>query len=372
MKNHYSQSNKGTGTMGGMMRLLGFVFALILVIGMLDKAGLKVSLEGQQSSPSDKRYLEASAGEAYGQEESGSDPVYVSPDEPAQRYRQDYSPRSYQEYSSPAPARGAQPGASVDAFISRFAETATVQALNRGVPAGVSLALGIAKLQQGERIDDWQDFMDKVVMPLAQIKANAARDGLQSYFKYSANSSRWLEGLSRQGDYSYNALRQAMQQYRLDTYDAEVRTALTEGTRVNPEMERRASYVADEVASHIVTQRTAFEQQQRSGRRASANTERWENYYDEVVGREVAKEVAKRKLKTGQYITDEDMGRLVQEANAETEKVLKSNLSFLGRDINRDHPDAAEMLDITKPGNSQARQELYQRRLRERDFVSNQ
>jgi len=371
MKNHYSQSNKGNGAMGGLMRLLGFVFALILVIGMLDKAGLKVSLDGQKEGPSGKRYYEASVGDNNSGEESGPETIYVAPDEPSRSSGQAYQPRSYNEYSSTAPSRGSQPGMSVDAFISHFAETATAQALDKGVPAGVSLALGIAKLQQGERIENWQDFMNKVVTPLARIKENAARDGLQPYFKYSANSSRWLEGLGRQGDYSYNALRQAMQQYRLDAYDEEVRTALSGGTRVSPEMDRQASFVADEVASNIVTQRAAYEQQQRSGRKNTANAEKWEGYYNEVVGREVAKEVAKRKLKTGQYITDEDMGRLVEEANVETEKVMKKNLSFLGRDINRNHPDAPEMLDITKPGNAQARQELYQKKLKERDFASN-
>ena len=369
MGHHYSR--QGSGGTGMLLRFLGFIFAMILVIGMLDKAGLKVSLEGQEGKSPGPRYNEASVGDNYGEGENSNSTVYVSPDEPAQSRKGSYQPRAYDEYSKQAPSRSARPSASAEDFIDRFAETATAQALNRGVPAGISLALGIAKLNQGERIDSWQDFMDKVVMPLSRIKGNASRDGLQPYFKYSANSGRWLEGLSRQGEYSYNALRQAMQEYRLEYYDQEVRTALVEGTKVAPEMERQASYVADEVSSNIVRQRIAHEQETRSRPARSAKVEEWENYYDETVGREVAKEIAKRKLNTGQYITEEDMGRLIDEANVETEKVLKSNLSFLGRDINRKHPDAPEMLDITKPGNAQARQELYQKKVREQKFAGN-
>lgn len=354
-----------------MLRLLGFIFAMILFIGMLDKAGLKISLEGREGQDSSPRYKEASVGGAYAEENEERETIYVSPDEQKQGYREGYRPRPYDDYSQQAPARSSRPALNADEFIRRFAETATAQALNRGVPAGISLALGVTLAEKGEKIESWQDFMDKVVVPLSSIKSNAARDGLQSYFKYSANSSRWLEGLGRQGDYSYNALRQAMQEYRLENYDAEVRTALVEGTKVAPEMERQASYVADEVSSHLVRQRIAQEKEVGS-RGGNERVQEWKSYYNETVGRDVAKEIAKRKLKTGQYITEADMGRLIDEANVETEKVLKNNLSFLGRDINRKHPDAPEMLDITKPGNAQARQELYQKKIREQEYAGNQ
>lgn len=370
MGHHYSRPSSGGA--GILLRFLGFIFAMILIIGMLDKAGLKVSFEDREGAGAGPRYNEAAVGEAYGNEKSGSETIYISPGEPGRSYQQEYEPRPYSESSRQAPSRGARTAVSAEDFIGRFAEAATVQALNRGVPAGISLALGISKLKEGERIDSWQDFMEKVVLPLARIKEDAPRAGLQAYFKYSANSGRWLEGLSRQGDYSYNALRQAMQQHQLGRYDEEVRTALVEGARVAPEMERKASYVADEVNSNLVQQRIAREQEAGSTNGRSSNVEQWKNHYDETVGREVAKEIARRKLKTGQYITDQDMGRLIQEANIETEKVLKNNLSFLGREINRDHPDAPEMLDITKPGNAQARQELYQKKLREREYAGNQ
>ncbi|MCB0558718.1 MAG: hypothetical protein H6573_11000 [Lewinellaceae bacterium] len=370
MEHRYSRP-QGGGT-GMLLRLLGFIFAMILVIGMLDKAGLKISIEGREGKDANPRYKEASVGETYAEEEKGGEVIHIGPSQPAKNYREGYQPGSYDAYSRQAPSRSTQAPASVETFISRFAETANVQALNKGVPAGISLALGIVKLKQGERIDNWEDFMDKVVMPLARIKENAYQDGLQGYFKYSANSGRWLEGLSRQGTYSFNALRQAMQAYRLDYYDQQVRTALVEGTKVAPEMDRQASYVADEVSSHIVKRRIANEQATYNNSNRNAKVEEWENFYDESVGREVAKEIAKRKLKTGKYLTDDDMGRLVEEANVETEKVLKKNLSFLGRDINRNHPDAPEMLDITQPDNAQARQELYQKKVREREYAGNQ
>ena len=119
------------------------------------------------------------------------------------------------------------------------------------------------------------------------IKREGLKDehGLQSYFKYSANSGRWLEGLSRQGTYSFNALRQAMQAYRLDYYDQQVRTALVEGTKVAPEMDRQASYVADEVSSHIVKRRIANEQATYNNSNRNAKVEEWENFYDESVGK---------------------------------------------------------------------------------------
>ena len=370
MENRYSRPNSG-GT-NTLLRLLGFIFAMILIIGMLDKAGLKISLEGREGQDSSPRYKEASVGGAYAEENGERETIYVSPDEQKQDNREGYRPRPYNDYSQQAPARSSRPALSADEFIHRFAETATAQALTKGVPAGISLALGVTMVKKGEKIENWQDFMDKVVVPLSNIKSNAARDGLQSYFKYSANSSRWLEGLGRQGDYSYNALRQAMQEYRLENYDEEVRTALVEGTKVAPEMERQASYVADEVSSHLVRQRIAHEQQEVRTSGGNERVKEWKNYYNETVGRDVAKEIAKRKLKTGQYITESDMGRLIEEANVETEKVLKNNLSFLGRDINRNHPDAPEMLDITKPGNAQARQELYQKKIREQEYAGNQ
>ena len=96
------------------------------------------------------------------------------------------------------------------------------------------------------------------------------------------------------------------------------------------------------------------------------STEIWEAEYDEMVGREVAKEIAKEKLKSNSYISEEDMARLVEETNVETSKVLESKLSFPGRKVNKNHPDAAKMNDITKPKNSQAREELYQKKLKAR------
>ena len=355
-----------------LLRFLGSVFALILIIGMLDKAGVKITLKNQEQNHASASLNPLSSGAA---SEEGQNPgiIEVAADEPARGNGEDYHPQPYHEFRQKASSRSAQPSASPAAFVNRFAETATAQALDKGVPAGISLALGVTKLKQGEKIDSWDDFMNKVVMPLARIKENSYRDGLKAYFKYSANSGRWLEGLSRQGDYSYNALRQAIQQFRLDRYDEEVRTALAEGTKVSPEMERRAGYVADEVSSKIVRERVSYEHTASPAASDKDNVEEWKNYYDETVGREVAKEIARRKLKTGKYITEEDMGRLIDEANLETQKVLKqNNLSFLGREINPNHPDAAEMKDITRPENSQARQELYQKKVREPNFAGNQ
>ena len=61
MGHHYSR--QGSGGTGMLLRFLGFIFAMILVIGMLDKAGLKVSLEGQEGKSPGPRYNEASVGD---------------------------------------------------------------------------------------------------------------------------------------------------------------------------------------------------------------------------------------------------------------------------------------------------------------------
>ncbi|MFM9948257.1 MAG: hypothetical protein ACKV1O_09990, partial [Saprospiraceae bacterium] len=96
------------------------------------------------------------------------------------------------------------------------------------------------------------------------------------------------------------------------------------------------------------------------------DTPRASNRYDEIVGSEVAKEAARKKLKSGRYLTEEDLTRLVEETDQETAKALKSKLAFPGRKVNPNHPDAAKRLDITDPKNTQAREELYQRKLKEK------
>ena len=89
-----------------------------------------------------------------------------------------------------------------------------------------------------------------------------------------------------------------------------------------------------------------------------------------MVGREVAREIAKKKIKSGKYIGEEDMDQLILDTNDETEKVVDNKLTLLGRKINKKHKDAEKMLDITDKKNAAAREELYQKKLKENKLDS--
>ncbi len=66
----------------------------------------------------------------------------------------------------------------------------------------------------------------------------------------------------------------------------------------------------------------------------------------------------------GKAKIEKDLSRLVEETDQETAKALKSKLAFPGRKVNPNHADAAKRLDITDPKNTQAREEVYQKKLK--------
>ncbi len=317
--------------------LFGFACAIILVIGLLKKNGVEIS----RSKVS------------YAEIPSHSKVVDKFAALPLEAMKM----KEFSDEVSPSSSRIGTSAPNLNYWIEQFSEIAVNQALERGIPAGVSLALGIAKLQSGATIQSFNDYLNQVIQPLVGAKKNASKEDRSYYFKYSANSDFWAEGLGKTGHYSTGDLKKIIRQYGLQTYDQSVRTQITKGI-VNPTIERQAI----ETANQVVAKKNLTLKVDEDAERA-AKVEQWRQNYDENVGRAVAKEVARKKLNTGKYLSDEDLQRLVDETTVETEKVLEHKTMMMGRKINPNHPNAAQKLDITHPRNAQARGELYQQKV---------
>lgn len=350
-----NNQQRSNSSLSSLLKLLGATFALILLIGALDKAGVKIIMGDKP------------AGNAY--ESSMLPRANERADDGRADYAPPRAPDSYRRSAArekAAPAGEALSATDIDNFLDQFASTARKQALENGVPAGIALAYGIEELKRGQRIDSWEGFQDKIAAPLSRLKQEVPRDALSRYFKYSANSQRWAQGLGRYSRYSEQQLMSNLQHFNLEAEDE----AVTEILLQQPEDNHRVQEVADEVTAKIV-------HRQNQDRRAEPETTKapetgrkaWRNFYDEEVGHEVAKEIARKKLRSGQYIGEDDMEALIEETNQETEATMQSNIGLLGRKINRGHQNADEKLDITNPRNAQAREELYQKKLQERGYV---
>ncbi|KGE88529.1 MAG: hypothetical protein ACE362_08690 [Phaeodactylibacter xiamenensis] len=351
MSNQY----RSNSSLSSLLKLLGATFALILLIGALDKAGVKVIMGDKP------------AGNAY---ESSMLPRTT---ERAAEEHSDYAPpRTPERYRRSAAREAAAPdweglsATDIDNFLDQFAATARKQALENGVPAGIALAYGIEELKRGQRIDSWDAFQEKVTAPLSRLKQEVPRDALGRYFKYSANSQRWAQGLGRYSRHSEQQLMSNLQHFNLEAEDE----AVTEILLQQPEDASRVQEVADEVTAKIVRrQNKGHRRQTEAEQTPETGTKAWRNFYEEEVGQEVAKEIARKKLRSGQYIGEDDMEALIEETNQETEATMQSNIGLLGRKINRGHQNAGQKLDITDPRNAQAREELYQKKLREQGYV---
>lgn len=368
MKNDYPRRRGGSS----ILNVLGFGIAVVLMVGYFKNQGFGLKSAGTNS---DMPIVES---RMYDANSSKEKPVDIVVDN---QRAGDYDGRRYDNtdaYRKRAPkketARKVSRMPRGDDWINEFASVAVSQAVSRGVPAGLSLAVGLQHLEHGAVIISWSDFVEKVVDPLARAKQRASGKIRSSYFKYSANSELWAEGLDALGKYDEKAIQAIMNQYDLTTYDKQVRQAVIAGTSADEDTAERAGYVAEEVTSHkreVERSRPLSETVAIGGNAVDQVREREEAaYYNEFVGREVAREIAKKKIKSGKYIGEDDMDQLIMETNQETEKVIENKLTFLGRKINRNHPDSEKMLDITKKENAAAREELYQQKLRENKLDS--
>ena len=255
----------------------------------------------------------------------------------------------------------------VEGWINQFDEAATVQALDRGVPAGIALAYGITQINKGVSITNWNEFNDQVIEPLVRIKTNASSAARSKYFRYSANSGLWAEGLENQGKGNANALKKLIAQHQLIHYDSEVKKRLKGATSNDPEIEKKAEAIAKKVSNTQAQKTTKTSADATKPEKVA----QWKSNYDAEVGQSVAKEIAKKKLSSGKYITEEDMNQLLEETNQETAVALENKIMFMGRKINQNHPDAAKLSDKTNPQNAQARGEHYQERLQAKRKAGN-
>lgn len=363
MYNNSPRNNGGSFLLKG----LGFLFALIIFVGMMDKAGINISMpevEGMEEGVARASMGETAPATTEVAEERNR--IVVGGEPELRRTRSYAPPKSYDISSEKSnTSNRLDRNVSAEDWIEGFSELAVEQAMDRGIPAGVALAVGVSKLQEGVNITNWNSFMEEVIEPLAAAKFQASRQEIKSYYKYSANSERWAEGLGTSGDFSTKSLKKVMKKYALRDFDYEVRNRLAN----DPEVEKKAREVAEEVTFAIKESRWENRKKAVASKKSTSEItkeEMWEAEYDEMVGREVAKKIAKDKLKSNQYISEEDMARLVEETNVETSDVLQNKLSFPGRKVNKKHPEASKLKDIANPRNKQSREELYQQKLKER------
>ena len=333
---------------------LGLLFAGILAIGVMNKAGVKIDFPGAGKGAG-SGLMSASMDDS-GASENGGVVVLPPKGEKGTEYDSDFVPKTPRDKPSRSSERTSSSGnVNAEAWIERFSETAVQQAISKGIPAGIALAVGLMEIQSGKSINNWNDFMARVIKPLVKLKEQSASGDLRSYFKYSANSDRWAQGLDEADLYKASTLKKTLSNYDLSAYDQQVKERLAQ----EEEIERQAEYVSSEVTTSIRKKsRSAAVEDEETG------TPRASNRYEEIVGSEVAKEVARKKIKSGRYLKEEDLSRLVEETDQETAKALKSKLAFPGRKVNPNHADAAKRLDITDPKNTQAREEVYQKKLK--------
>ena len=366
----YHNSHSGPSVFGRFFSFFGFVCALILGVGMLNKMGVSISIGDKKiAATQETSFLKSTVSNSEEDAEAGETLVIQPRAETADE--DDYSmPKGYYSNESKKKSSRSKASSSLKGgdWVERFSSMAIDQAIDKGVPAGVALAVGLAKVNDGANINTWSAFMQEVIEPLAEVKFQADGNN-RRYFKYSANSKLWAEGLSKNGLYSKSKLTRTINKYDLTIFDQEVKAKLTGAPFVNEEKERKANMVADEVVSK--RRKSKYKTTERAPKvnvepEILDTEEEWADSYDELVGREVAKEIARKKMKSRQYLSEEDMANLIEQTNEETSKVMEKNLAFPGRKINKNHPKSEEWLDITDPDNSQAREELYQRKLKER------
>jgi hypothetical protein len=330
----------------GIFNLLGFLCAIILIAGFLKRSNSTSSISPiEEFEQTEERLLAGLENADHARLAESSKPVtsvyYAPKSRPNKR-------TTAHEGAILSPAR----------WVQNFEAVAKDQALQEGIPAGISLAMGVQIIQSGVPINSRQDFIDLVVRPLTHLKANAPYRDRSAYFKYAANSSKWADGLGASGRYSASDLKRILVDYNLAQTDKAVRQQIVNSPKVS---ERKVEYVANTMQDRREeTRETKTTETVRHPVSRADKAARWREGYEEGVGSEVAKEIARKKLKSGSYITEEDMSQLIDEVNAETAEVTENKVMFMGRKINRDHKRAGEVTDISDKRNAQARGEKYQ------------
>lgn len=218
--------------MKNVFTLIGFLVAVVLSIGFLQKSNYKLVREGGAVSEASLFAPDAAAADAG---RTPSDRVSLSEDDnPANDPFDPPALGEYRERSGSAGRATANRGNDASEWLSTHGPIAVMEAVRQGVPAGVSLAVGLLQLEQGRL--SWNDnFADKVVTPLARRKQEAP-----ARFKYRANSQPWMQGLGELGLYSEAELERLFRQHNLAAYDAEVYMALQDDDRAQSSRSRVA------------------------------------------------------------------------------------------------------------------------------------
>lgn len=215
--------------MKNVLTLLGFFVAIVMAIGALQKSNYRLVKDGQTTT--NTSFAAASLGDD--DESAPANGSRISLDETDNPANDPFDPPAMDGTrrvgSSSGSGSSRQTAASssedVSEWITSHGPIAVMEALRQGVPAGLSLAVGVLQLQQGEL--RWNDnFANKVVGALASRK-----DEAPARFKYKANSEPWIQGLAELGVFNRSDLMRVFNQYKLAAYDAEVYLALQDDDR---------------------------------------------------------------------------------------------------------------------------------------------
>lgn len=217
--------------MKNVFTLLGILAAIVLFGGYLHRSGIRLTQDGAATAQATEER------DAFFETTDSPVREEVNLFDPDRHYRD--TPEGFDRVGrSSASAESTSTAAvsekEIQRWIRRQGPVAIMEAVRQGVPAGISLAIGVQALQQG-RIDLRSDFNQAVVAPLANYKEGRER----AYFKYSANSDSWLQGLAKTSNYDTRELDAILRRYDLAAYDAEVYLALQ-----NQRREERSSPAA--------------------------------------------------------------------------------------------------------------------------------
>jgi hypothetical protein len=222
--NNFVYHQKICLVMKNVFTLIGFLVAVVLSIGFLQKSNYKLVRDG--AAISEASLFSSDGAAADNADHAPSDRISLrEEDNPANDPFDPPALGEYRERRGSTSRTPAHRSGDASKWLSTHGPIAVMEAVRLGVPAGVSLAVGLLQLEQG-RLSWNDDFAAKIIAPLANRKSEAP-----ARFKYRANSQPWMQGLGELGLYREAELERLFRQYNLGAYDAEVYMALQDDDR---------------------------------------------------------------------------------------------------------------------------------------------
>lgn len=341
--NNFNQLPRPNNGFNQLFTFFGIGCAFIFALGVMKRSGMEIIFNETTTSVSKASMLPNLTGEA----EENLTINEVAPLMPVATAQQTTTTSTIKKTTK----------LNLEHWVNQYSAIAQAQALEQGIPAALTLAIGINHLQKGGQIQDAKTFQQAIIQPLLSEKLNASKAHRSMYYKYAANSQMWATGLDRADRYAEATLMNIINQFNLHIFDEAVRKEIIGRTSTDKAVELKITTVAKKVVAEQKVANTATLANMDVA--IAEKAQRMDAKYNQLVGHDVAKAIAKKELQSGHYITEEDMKLLVEETNTKTGEVLENKLMFMGRTINREHPEADKMLDITNPKNGQARGELY-------------